>query len=159
MLCLREKIAELGYFENSEGNLGLANALFEFFARKLPISRLQRDLSDSTVERVFGTAFGHSFLAYNSLQKGLSKVSVNEDKIKEDLLAHPEVVAEAFQTVLRRENYPIPYEALKELTRGKEVTMDDFVIFINTLKISPKLKAELKKFTPLNYTGLASKLV
>lgn len=120
---------------------------------------MQRDLSDSTVERVFGTAFGHSFLAYNSLQKGLSKVSVNEDKIKEDLLAHPEVVAEAFQTVLRRENYPIPYEALKELTRGKEVTMDDFVIFINTLKISPKLKAELKKFTPLNYTGLASKLV
>jgi len=145
-------------FENSEGNLSLANALFEFFARKLPISRLQRDLSDSTVERAMGTAFGHSLLAYVMLQKGLSKISVNENKIKEDLLAHPEVIAEAIQTVLRRENYPIPYEALKELTRGKQITMKDFSNFIDTLKISPKLKTELKKFTPLNYTGLASKL-
>ena len=146
-------------FENSEGNLGLANALFEFFARKLPISRLQRDLSDSTVERSFGTAFGHSYLAYTSLQKGLSKISVNEHKIKEDLLLHPEVIAEAIQTVLRRENYPIPYEALKELTRGKVLTIDDFEKFIDDLKISIKLKIELKKFTPLTYTGLASKLV
>ncbi|MFA6273810.1 MAG: adenylosuccinate lyase [Candidatus Paceibacterota bacterium] len=146
-------------FENSEGNLGLANALFEFFGRKLPISRLQRDLSDSTVERTFGTAFGHSYLAYASLLKGLSKISVNEVKIKEDLMAHPEVIAEAIQTILRRENYPIPYEALKELTRGKEITMQDFSNFIDTLKISPKLKTELKKITPLNYTGFASKLV
>jgi len=145
-------------FENSEGNLGLANALFEFFARKLPISRLQRDLSDSTVERAFGTAFGHSFLAYVMLQKGLNKISVNESKIKEDLLAHPEVIAEAIQTILRRENYPIPYEALKELTRGKQVTMKDFAIFIDSLKVSKKVKLELKKFTPLNYTGLASKI-
>lgn len=145
-------------FENSEGNLGLANALFEFFARKLPISRLQRDLSDSTVERAFGTAFGHSFLAYLSLEKGLSKISVNENKIKEDLLAHPEIVAEAIQTVLRRENYPIPYEALKELTRGKQVTMVDFATFIDTLKVAPKIKLELKKFTPLTYTGCASKI-
>ncbi|MFA6393103.1 MAG: adenylosuccinate lyase [Candidatus Paceibacterota bacterium] len=145
-------------FENSEGNLGLANALFEFFARKLPISRLQRDLSDSTVERAFGTAFGHSFLAYASLLKGLSKISINENKIKEDLLAHPEIIAEAIQTVLRRENYPIPYEALKELTRGKQITMADFATFIDNLKVTPKIKLELKKFTPLTYTGLASKI-
>lgn len=146
-------------FENSEGNIGIANALFEFFARKLPVSRLQRDLSDSTVERAFGTAFGHSYLAYVMLEKGLSKIAVNENKIKEDLLAHPEVVAEAIQTVLRRENYPIPYESLKELTRGKQVTMEDFAKFIDTLKVSEKIKAELKKFTPLTYTGIASKLV
>ena len=145
-------------FENSEGNLGVANALFEFFARKLPISRLQRDLSDSTVERAFGTAFGHSYLAYTSLLKGLSKVGVNEIKIKEDLLAHPEVIAEAIQTVLRRENYPVPYEALKELTRGKEVTLEDFANFIDKLKVAPHIKLELKKFTPLTYIGLASKL-
>ncbi len=146
-------------FENSEGNIGIANALFEFFARKLPVSRLQRDLSDSTVERSFGTAFGHSYLAYVMLLKGLGKININENKIKEDLLAHPEVVAEAIQTVLRRENYPIPYESLKALTRGKVVTMDDFAEFIDTLKVSSKIKTELKKFTPLTYTGLASKLV
>ncbi|MCC6323934.1 adenylosuccinate lyase, partial [Candidatus Nomurabacteria bacterium] len=146
-------------FENSEGNIGIANALFEFFARKLPVSRLQRDLSDSTVQRALGTAFGHSYFAYIMLEKGLSKISVNENKIKEDLLAHPEVVAEAIQTVLRRENYPIPYESLKELTRGKQVSMSDFATFIDTLKVSPKIKLELKKFTPLTYTGIASKLV
>ncbi len=145
-------------FENSEGNLGIANALFEFFARKLPVSRLQRDLSDSTVERSFGTAFGHSLLAYVSLLKGLGKIFVNENKIKEELSSHPEIIAEAIQTVLRRENYPIPYEALKELTRGKEVTTDDFAKFIDGLKVSPKIKSELKKTTPLSYTGLASKL-
>jgi adenylosuccinate lyase len=131
-------------FENSEGNIGIANALFEFFARKLPVSRLQRDLSDSTVQRALGTAFGHSYLAYVMLEKGLSKIAVNENKIKEDLLAHPEVVAEAIQTVLRRESYPIPYESLKELTRGKQVTMEDFAKFIDTLKVSPKIKTELK---------------
>lgn len=146
-------------FENSEGNLGLANALFEFYARKLPISRLQRDLSDSTVERSFGTAFGHTYLAYTSLLKGLSKITVNQVKIKEDLLAHGEVIAEALQTVLRRENYPIPYEALKKLTRGKVITMADFENFIDTLKVSPKIKQELKKFSPESYTGIASKLV
>lgn len=146
-------------FENSEGNIGIANALFEFFARKLPVSRLQRDLSDSTVERAFGTAFGHSYLAYVMLSKGLSKININENKIKEDLLAHPEVVAEAIQTVLRRESYPIPYESLKELTRGKMVTMADFATFIDTLKVPPAIKTELKKFTPFSYTGLASKLV
>ncbi len=145
-------------FENSEGNLGLANALFTFFSQKLPISRLQRDLSDSTVERSFGTAFGYSYLAYTSLTKGLSKIKINEDRIKEDLLAHPEVIAEAIQTVLRRENYPVPYEALKELTRGKVITMEDFKVFIEKLNVSPKIKIELHKFSPLSYTGLASKL-
>lgn len=142
-------------FENSEGNLGLANALFEFFARKLPVSRLQRDLSDSTVERAFGTAFGHSLLAYIMLSRGLGKISVNEKKITEDLLDHPEVVAEAIQTVLRREGYPIPYESLKALTRGKIVTMADFTTFIDTLTVSPKIKTELKQFTPESYIGLA----
>lgn len=146
-------------FENSEGNIGLANALFEFFARKLPVSRLQRDLSDSTVERAMGTAFGHSLLAYVMLEKGLSKISVNENKIKEDLLAHPEVVAEAIQTVMRREGLPVPYESLKELTRGKKIEMEDFVKFIDGLKVSEALKKEMKKFTPLSYIGIASKLV
>ncbi len=146
-------------FENSEGNLGIANALFSFFSSKLPISRLQRDLSDSTVERSFGTAFGHSFLAHTSLLKGLSKINVNYVKINEDLLAHPEVIAEGIQTILRREGYPIPYEALKELTRGKQIKMEDFKVFINSLKVSEKIKLELKKCTPLTYTGIASRLV
>ncbi len=146
-------------FENSEGNLGVANALFTFYSQKLPISRLQRDLSDSTVERTFGTALGHSLLAYISLEKGLSKISINETRIIEDLNAHPEIIAEAIQTILRREGYPIPYEALKALTRGKQVTMTDFMVFINALDVSPKIKAELKKCTPRTYTGVASKLV
>jgi adenylosuccinate lyase len=105
-----------------------------------------------------GTAFGHSYLAYVMLGKGLGKISVNENKIKEDLMAHPEVVAEAIQTVLRREDYLVPYEALKELTRGKEVTMADFAKFIDGLKVSENIKKELKNFTPLSYTGLASKI-
>lgn len=145
-------------FENSEGNLGIANALFEFFARKLLISRLQRDLSDSTVERVFGTAFGHSYLGYISLLKGLSKIKVNERKIGEDLNNHPEVITEAIQTILRRERVPMPYEKLKELTRGKEVTLPDIHKFINTLEVSDKTKKELLKITPENYIGLAKKL-
>lgn len=145
-------------FENSEGNLGVANALFEFFARKLPVSRLQRDLSDSTVERAFGTAFGHSFLAYASLLKGLGKIEINDRKINSDLTLHPEVIAEAIQTVLRREGAQMPYEKLKELTRGRSVTMEDFAKFIDTLSVSPKVKAELRKISPENYTGLAERL-
>ncbi|MEK7128178.1 MAG: adenylosuccinate lyase [Patescibacteria group bacterium] len=145
-------------FENSEGNLGIANALFEFFARKLPISRLQRDLSDSTVERAFGTAFGHSYLAYMSLLKGLGKIKVNEEKIKEDLNAHPEVITEAIQTILRREGAEMPYEKLKELSRGKEITLADIHKFINALDVSEKVKKELLKITPENYIGLAGKL-
>lgn len=146
-------------FENSEGNIGLANALFEFFARKLPVSRLQRDLSDSTVERTFGTAFAHSYLAYSSLLKGLSKIKVNEEKILEVLNNHPEVITEAIQTILRREGVEMPYEKLKELSRGKKITLHDIHKFINTLKISDKIKKELLKITPENYTGLAGKMV
>lgn len=145
-------------FENSEGNLGLANALFEFFARKLPISRLQRDLSDSTVERSFGTAFGYSYLAYSSLLKGLSKISINEVKIKEDLNNRPEIITEAIQTILRREGVEMPYEKLKELTRGKKVTLSDIHKFIDSLSVDEKIKKELKKITPENYTGIASVL-
>lgn len=145
-------------FENSEGNLGLANALFEFFARKLPVSRLQRDLSDSTVERNFGTALAHCLIAYEYLLKGLSRITVNEKKVREELNAHPEVLAEAIQTVLRREGVKMPYEQLKELTRGKQVTLADTHEFIDGLEVSPAVKKELKQFTPENYIGLASKL-
>ena len=146
-------------FENSEGNLGIANALFEFFGRKLPISRLQRDLSDSTVQRNFGTAFAHSLIAYEYLLKGLSRISVNQKKIRKALENHPEVITEAIQTILRREGVAMPYEKLKELTRGKVVTLPDIHIFIKNLKVSDKVKKELLKITPENYTGLASKLV
>jgi len=145
-------------FENSEGNLGLANALFEFFARKLPISRLQRDLSDSTVERNFGAAFAHSLIAYDYLLKGLARISVNKHKVTEVLESHPEVLAEAIQTVLRREGVATPYEKLKELTRGREVTLQDLYDFIDGLEVSGKVKKELKKLTPCNYIGLAEKL-
>lgn len=145
-------------FENAEGNLGMANAMFEFFARKLPVSRLQRDLSDSTVERGFGTAFAHSLIAYQALLKGFGKIKVNEDKVREDLRAHPEVVAEAIQTILRREGAAMPYEELKKLTRGKQVTMEDFAKFIDGLSVSDAVKQELKAITPESYTGLAEKL-
>ena len=145
-------------FENSEGNLGMANALFEFFARKLPISRLQRDLSDSTVQRNFGTAFAHCLVAYEYLLKGLLTISINEQKVRADLNSHPEVVAEAIQTVLRREGVKMPYEQLKELTRGKQITLADIHNFIDSLAVNNKIKKELKTFTPENYTGLASKL-
>lgn len=145
-------------FENSEGNLGLANSLFEFFARKLPISRLQRDLSDSTVERNFGVAFAHSLVAYEYLLKGLSQIAVNQRKIKEELENHPEVIAEAIQTILRREGAKMPYEELKALTRGKKVTLADFHKFIDGLDVKDSVKKELRKITPANYTGLAAKL-
>ena len=145
-------------FENAEGNLGTANALFEFFARKLPVSRLQRDLSDSTVERSFGTAFAHSLIAYQALVKGFNKIRVNEKKVREDLRAHPEVIAEAIQTILRREGMAMPYEELKKMTRGKQVTMEDFAKFIDGLAVSGAVKQELKAITPENYIGLAEKL-
>jgi adenylosuccinate lyase len=145
-------------FENAEGNLGLANALFEFFARKLPVSRLQRDLSDSTVERSFGTALGHCLIAYKSTLKGLDKIRVNEAKVREDLRAHPEVLAEAIQTVLRREGVVMPYEELKKLTRGREVTMEDLAAFIEGLEVREAVKKELKALTPEKYVGLAAKV-
>lgn len=141
-------------FENSEGNLGLANALFKFFSAKLPISRLQRDLSDSTVLRNIGLAFAYSLIAYKSTIKGLSKISVNGVAIKAALDEHPEVIAEALQTILRREGVEVPYEKLKDLTRGKKVTLEDFRKFISDLNIADSVKAELRAIEPGNYVGI-----
>jgi len=146
------------FVENSEGNLGVANALFEFFGRKLPISRLQRDLSDSTVLRNIGTAFAHSLIGFKYLNNQLSRIVVNKEKALADLNNHPEVIAEAIQTILRRESAEFPYEKLKALTRGKSVSLADLKKFIENLDVPPKIKKELLKITPLNYTGLASKL-
>ena len=142
-------------FENAEGNLGVANAILEHLSAKLPISRLQRDLTDSTVLRNLGVPVAHVIIALKSLEKGLSKLVLNEAKIKEDLENNWAVVAEAIQTILRRENYPNPYEALKDLTRGNN-TIDKKAIhqFISTLKISSALKKELKSITPSNYVGV-----
>jgi adenylosuccinate lyase len=141
-------------FENAEGNFGIANALFEHLAAKLPISRLQRDLTDSTVLRNIGVPFAHTVLALNALSKGMHKLIINEVKLNADLESNWAVVAEALQTILRREHYPKPYEALKELTRGAE-KMDKETIhrFINTLDVSANIKKELKKITPQNYVG------
>ena len=142
-------------FENSEGNLGIANALFEYFASKLPVSRLQRDLTDSTVLRNIGVPFGHTMIAFQSTQKGLNKLLLNPQKIEEDLSSNWAVVAEAIQTILRREGYPNPYEALKGLTRtNQEINQESLHTFINGLEIDTKIKAELKKISPFNYTGI-----
>lgn len=142
-------------FENSEGNLGIANALFEYFAGKLPISRLQRDLTDSTVLRNIGTPFGHSLIGFQSTIKGISKLLLNSTKIEEDLSSNWAVVAEAIQTILRREGYPNPYEALKGLTRtNQEINQESLHNFIEELEIDTKVKVELKKITPFNYTGV-----
>ena len=145
-------------FENAEGNLGVANALFTHFSNKLPISRLQRDLSDSTVERAFGTAFAHCLIAYRSLGKGFEKISVNEQAMLETLQAHPEVLAEAIQTVLRANGAEMPYEKLKELTRGKQVTLADLQTFIDGLNVSDEIKKRLKELRPENYIGLAPQI-
>jgi adenylosuccinate lyase len=145
-------------FENAEGNLGLANAIFEHLSAKLPISRLQRDLTDSTVLRNIGVPFAHTILSLKSIEKGLSKLILNESKIREDLDQNWAVVAEAIQTILRRENYPNPYEALKALTRGADnISQKTIHKFINGLKISAGLKKELKAITPHNYTGTTPK--
>lgn len=142
-------------FENAEGNFGIANAIFEHISAKLPISRLQRDLTDSTVLRNVGVPLAHVAISFASLQKGLNKLLLHESKIKEDLDNNWAVVAEAIQTILRRENYPQPYEALKALTRGAD-RIDGKVIqhFISTLQVSDAVKAELQKITPYNYTGI-----
>jgi adenylosuccinate lyase len=141
-------------FENGEGNLGYANAIFGHLAEKLPVSRLQRDLTDSTVLRNVGVPFGHSVLAFNSILKGLNKLIVNPDKIKKDLEDNWVVVTEAIQTILRREGYPKPYEALLELTRTNEkITFDSISNFIDNLEVSDAVKAELKAITPFNFTG------
>lgn len=142
-------------FENAEGNLGLANAIFSHLAEKLPISRLQRDLTDSTVLRNVGVPVGHTLIALQSIEKGLGKLLLNEPKLQEDLENNWMVVAEAIQTILRRENYPNPYEALKDLTRGKAaVTSADLHAFIGSLEISAELKAELRAISPHSYTGI-----
>jgi len=142
-------------FENAEGNFGVANALLEHLSAKLPISRLQRDLTDSTVLRNLGVPVAHTLIAIKSLEKGLGKLVLNESKLKEDLENNWAVVAEAIQTILRRENYPNPYEALKDLTRGKSsITKNDIQGFINSLKVSNDIKKELKAITPHNYTGV-----
>lgn len=145
-------------FENAEGNLGLANAVFEHLASKLPVSRLQRDLTDSTVLRNIGVPVAHTLIAFRSLEKGLGKLIINDAKIHEDLENNWAVVAEAVQTILRREKYPNPYEALKDLTRGNN-TIDKKAIhqFIDGLKVNDAIKKELKKITPQNYTGVNPK--
>ena len=141
-------------FENAEGNLGLANATLEYLSAKLPISRLQRDLTDSTVLRNIGVPMAHTIIAIKSIEKGLGKLILNDAKLKADLEANWAVVAEAIQTILRRENYPAPYEALKELTRGQIIDKKTVHAFISKLKISAALKAELKGITPHNYVGM-----
>ncbi len=146
------------FLENSEGNLSIANAMFEFFGRKLPVSRLQRDISDSTVLRNIGVAFGHSLVGLKYLGRQLGRLQVNRENIEGDLNNHPEVITEAIQTILRREGEKMPYEKLKELSRGKVVTLADIQKFINDLPVSDKIKKELLKITPANYTGLASEL-
>ncbi len=142
-------------FENSEGNIGIANAIFEHLAAKLPVSRLQRDLTDSTVTRNLGVPLAHTLIAILSLQKGLGKLILNEEKLRDDLENHWAVVAEAIQTILRREQYPNPYEALKELTRTNEtINAQSMAHFIDKLNISDEVKEELKAIRPDNYTGI-----
>lgn len=142
-------------FENSEGNLGIANALFEHLSAKLPVSRLQRDLTDSTVLRNVGVPFAHTIIAFLSTLKGLNKLLLNKEKFEQDLENNWPVVAEAIQTILRREGYPNPYEALKGLTRTNEkINQKSIASFIETLDISDEIKKELKEITPSNYTGI-----
>ena len=142
-------------FENAEGNLGMANAIFEHLSSRLPVSRLQRDLTDSTVLRNIGVPFAHTLIAFKSIEKGLGKLIVNDAKIYEDLDSNWAVVSEAIQTILRRENYPNPYEALKELTRGNNnIDKKSIHRFIDGLKVKEEIKKELKKITPHNYTGV-----
>ncbi|WP_274474479.1 adenylosuccinate lyase [Mangrovimonas aestuarii] len=142
-------------FENSEGNLGIANAVFEHLSAKLPLSRLQRDLTDSTVLRNVGVPFGHTLIGFKSTLKGLNKLLLNEAKFEEDLENNWAVVAEAIQTILRREGYPNPYEALKGLTRtNSKITQVSISDFIDTLEVAETIKTELKQITPANYTGI-----
>jgi adenylosuccinate lyase len=142
-------------FENAEGNLGMANAILEFLANKLPVSRLQRDLTDSTVLRNVGVPFSHTIIATQSILKGLNKLLLNELAIYRDLDNTWAVVAEGIQTILRREAYPSPYEALKALTRTNEaITQESIREFINTLDVEERVKEELRRITPRNYTGI-----
>jgi len=145
-------------FENAEGNLGIANSIFEHLSSKLPVSRLQRDLTDSTVLRNIGVPFAHTIIAFKSIEKGLSLLIINDAKIHEELENNWAVVGEAIQTILRRENFPNPYEALKELTRGNnQIDKKSIHQFIDKLKIKDEIKKELKKISPHNYTGITPK--
>ena len=142
-------------FENAEGNLAMANAIYEFLSAKLPISRLQRDLTDSTVLRNIGVPFAHNLIAFSSLNKGLEKLVLNEEKIRNDLDNNWAVCAEAIQTILRRESYPNPYESLKDLTRtNAHITQESLSLFINGLDVSEEIKEELRRISPFNYTGI-----
>lgn len=142
-------------FENSEGNLGIANAILQFLAQKLPVSRLQRDLTDSTVIRNVGVPMAHAVIAMESTLKGLGKLILNEEKITDDLNHNWAVVAEAIQTILRREGYPHPYEALKALTRTNEkMTAETIRSFVDQLQVADEVKEELRSITPYNYTGM-----
>lgn len=145
-------------FENAEGNLGLANALLQHFANKLPISRLQRDLSDSSVMRNLGVAFAHCLIAYNSIFKGLNKLVANKKLLQQDLQQKTEILAEALQTIMRRYKIEHAYEKLKTITRGKKITQEELLNFIDTLSIPIKEKQRLKNITPINYIGLAAEL-
>jgi adenylosuccinate lyase len=145
-------------FENAEGNIGLANSILDHLASKLVISRLQRDLSDSTALRNIGSAFAYMTIANQSLMKGLDKIKINKDVINNDLESNQEILAEAIQTILRREQVEDAYEHLKELTRGRTLDKDKLISFIDSLKIDESVKDELKELSPQNYTGLASKL-
>jgi adenylosuccinate lyase len=141
-------------FENAEGNLAMANAVLSFLSSKLPVSRLQRDLTDSTVSRNIGVPLAHSLIAYSSLQKGIDKLIINKEKINQDLEDNWAVLAEAIQTILRRENYPKPYETLKDLTRKNEkITKESIHQFIKSLKLPEKIKKELLALSPQNYVG------
>jgi len=142
-------------FENAEGNLGLANAIFEHLSAKLPISRLQRDLTDSTVLRNVGVPVAHTLISLNSIRKGLDKLLLNEAALQRDLEENWAVVAEAIQTILRREGYPKPYEALKDLTRGKDsITKESIAAFIQGLNVNDAVKKEIAAITPSSYTGI-----
>jgi adenylosuccinate lyase len=145
-------------FENAEGNLGLANALFAHFSEKLPISRWQRDLTDSTVLRALGTAFGHTLIALDALQRGLDKLTVNPERIAADLDASWEVLAEAVQTVMRRYDLPEPYEQLKALTRGHGITRKALQEFVGALDLPDDARQRLLALTPASYTGRAESL-
>ncbi len=146
-------------FENAEGNLGLANALLAHYAQKLAVSRLQRDLSDSTVRRTFGVAFGHALLAFINFARGLEQIQADEAKMRQDLEAHWEVIAEGIQTILRAAGVPNAYEALKTLTRGKSITSSEFDAWIASLAVDESLKTRLRALTPFNYIGLAEQIV
>ena len=144
-------------FENAEGNLGVANALFEHLSSKLPVSRLQRDLTDSTALRNIGVPFAHTLIAFKSIERGLGSLIINDAKIYADLDNNWAVVSEAIQTILRRENYPEPYEALKQLTRGNnQLDKKSIHQFIDRLRVNDEVKKELKKITPHNYTGIVN---